>query len=458
MIKKVKYRFASHTDCIATVIGLGYVGLPLANELSKTKKCLLTNKKISRKIIGYDINEKRLSELRNGKDITNEIPHKDLNFSEILFTSEKKIIEDSDIFIVTVPTPILKNKDPDLSFIKKASLLIGKALKCRIANFYNSSKVTLNYPIVVFESTVYPGATTEFCVPIIEKESGLKFNLDFFCGFSPERINPGDSEHKISDIIKVTSGSTKESADWIDKFYGSFIKAGTHKAENIKTAEAAKIIENIQRDVNIGLVNELAILFKKMDIDTLDVLNAARTKWNFIDFKPGLVGGHCIGVDPYYLTYKAKEFDFLPKMILAGRETNDSIPKWIFNTMNAEINKRNIEHKKLNILILGITFKENCPDLRNSRVIDIIKILQKHQIKFDIYDPFIDPKDFKEKFNIDILDKLTLSEKYSLILVAVAHRQFKVLGKDYLKKILSRDGFIFDIKGIFDKDHNVIRI
>ena len=445
-------------NCTVAVIGLGYVGLPLAIELSKKQKCHLSSKYLKRKIIGFDINKERLEELKIGFDRTNEISKKALletNFHYL--TNEISSIAIADVFIITVPTPIDDFKKPDLRSIKQASISVAKALKLRIK--YKKKTV----PIVIYESTVYPGTTEEICIPILEKESELKCNSlhdynSFVCGYSPERINPGDKKHSIRDVVKVTSGSNPNAAKWIDNFYGSIIKAGTFPTKDIKTAEAAKIIENTQRDINIALVNELAIIFNLLNIDTLDVLQAASTKWNFLSFKPGLVGGHCIGVDPYYLTYKAQSVGYSPEILIAGRKLNDSMSIWVADQLILEMSKRKIPIINSRVLILGFTFKENCNDIRNTKVYEIIKMLEKHNLNVDTIDPWVDSKETKNVYKINISNNLKTKKKYNAIICTLAHKEFVKLKKYEWEKMIYQDGIIFDLKGIVPKSLNPIRI
>ncbi len=403
------------------IIGLGYVGLPLAVEFGKKFET-----------VGFDINKERIEELEKGYDRTLEVDSENLKSAKKLsFTTKLEDIKDANIYIVTVPTPIDSFKRPDLTPLLKASETVGKVLK--------------KGDIVIYESTVYPGATEEDCVPILEKFSGLKFNKDFFCGYSPERINPGDKEHTVTKIKKVTSGSTPEVAKEVDELYKSIIEAGTHLAPSIKVAEAAKVIENAQRDINIAFVNELAMIFNKMGIDTNAVLEAAATKWNFLKFKPGLVGGHCIGVDPYYLTHKAQQLGYNPEIILAGRRLNDNMGIFVANQVVKLMIKKGKRIEGAKILVLGITFKENCPDIRNSRVIDVINELKDFGCNVDVYDPWADKEEVKEEYGIDLLtkeDNIDLS-KYDAIVVAVAHDEFKKMD---IKK--SDNQVIYDIKGI----------
>ena len=445
-------------NCTVAIIGLGYVGLPLAIELSKKQKCYVSGNNLERKIIGFDINQIRLKELEIGLDRTNEISKKQLleaNF--YCLTNKIASIAIADVFIITVPTPIDSLKKPDLRLIKKASKSVAKALKLR----RKYKKETI--PIVIYESTVYPGTTEEICIPLIEKESQLHCNSSqdlngFACGYSPERINPGDKKHSIRDIVKVTSGSNPDAAKWINNFYGSIIKAGTFSTKDIKTAEAAKIIENTQRDINIALVNELAIIFKLLNIDTLDVLEAASTKWNFLSFKPGLVGGHCIGVDPYYLTYKAQSIGYSPEILIAGRKLNDAMSTWVANQLIHEMSERNIPIINSKVLILGFTFKENCHDIRNTKVYEIIKILKKHNLNVDIIDPWVDSEETKKVYKIDISNILKTKKKYNAIICTLAHREFLRLKKSEWEEMIYKDGIIFDLKGIVPKSLNPIRI
>jgi len=413
-------------DISIAIIGLGYVGLPLAIEFGKKYPT-----------IGFDINTKRIDELKSGRDHTLEVTLENLTSAKQLsYSSDIKDISTCNYFIITVPTPIDKNKRPDLFPLLSASETVGKVLK--------------NGDIVIYESTVYPGATEEECVPVLEKHSGLKFNINFYCGYSPERINPGDKVHTVTKIRKVTSGSTVEVAKKVDFLYNSIIEAGTFCASSIRIAEAAKVIENSQRDINIAFVNELALIFNKLGIDTSEVLEAAGTKWNFLNFKPGLVGGHCIGVDPYYLTFKAQEAGYHPEIILAGRRLNDNMGIYVSQqVVKMMINK---DHKILNsnVLILGITFKENCPDIRNSRVIDIVHEMTAFGCKVDVFDPWADKEDVKHEYKINIYteEKEISVKKYDAIILAVAHDQFLKMD---LKNVCKTDGLIYDIKGCLDK-------
>lgn len=398
------------------VIGLGYVGLPLAVEFGK-----------KRKVIGYDINSSRVDELKAGYDRTNEVTNEELREAQYLTYADKlEEIRDAHIYIVTVPTPIDEYKKPDLTPLEKSSAAIGSILE--------------KGDIVIYESTVFPGCTEEVCVPILERESALKFNVDFYCGYSPERINPGDKEHRVSTIKKVTSGSTLAVAEEVDQLYQEIIIAGTHKASSIKVAEAAKVIENAQRDLNIAFVNELSKIFHKMDIDTHEVLEAAGTKWNFLPFKPGLVGGHCIGVDPYYLTYKAESLGYNPQVILAGRRINDGMGAYIANRVMKLLTKEGSAHGA-KILVLGITFKEDCPDIRNSRVIDVIRELSDYGVDLEVYDPHADPVEVVEEYGLDLIPKI--GSGYNAVIHAVKHKEFEVIDWASIKR---ENTVIFDVK------------
>jgi UDP-N-acetyl-D-galactosamine dehydrogenase len=400
------------------IIGLGYVGLPLAVEFGKKYS-----------VLGFDINKDRIAELGNGYDRTLEVDEANLKSSANLsFSCDKADLKSCNIFIVTVPTPVDEHKRPDLTPLVKASETVGTALT--------------KGDIVIYESTVYPGCTEEECVPVLEKISGLKFNEDFFCGYSPERINPGDKEHTVTKILKVTSGSTPEIADRVDALYASIITAGTYKAASIKVAEAAKVIENSQRDINIAFVNELSLIFNKMGIDTLDVLEAAGTKWNFLPFRPGLVGGHCIGVDPYYLTFKAESLGYHPEVILAGRRINDNMGAYVAKEVVKLLIKKSHKVDGAKVLVLGITFKENCPDIRNSRVIDVISELKDFGCNVDIYDPWADENEVKHEYGVSLTKEP--KDKYDAVVLAVAHKEFKAIN---IESLIRQDGVIYDIKG-----------
>ncbi len=421
------------------IIGLGYVGLPLAVAFASKYQ-----------VVGFDINTGRVGDLRKGIDDTLEVASELLN--EVLvdktgqtglyISNQLDDIAGCNVYIVTVPTPIDKHKIPDLTPLYKASESVGKVLQ--------------KGDIVIYESTVYPGATEDDCVPILEKTSGLQFNQDFYAGYSPERINPGDKKHTVTKILKVTSGSTPEIAEEIDQLYKSIITAGTHKATSIKVAEAAKVIENSQRDINIAFVNELSKIFRLMDIDTLEVLEAAGTKWNFLPFRPGLVGGHCIGIDPYYLAHKAKEYDYNPEIILAGRRLNDSMGKFVAQETIKMMLKKGKEVKNANVLVLGITFKENCPDIRNSRAIDVVRELQDYQLNVDVYDPWASPDEVQAEYGLDLISKIeNTSTKYDAVLAVVAHNEFKDLD---LQKYTNEDALIYDVKAIYPKDKSDLRL
>ena len=411
------------------IIGLGYVGLPLAVEFGKILE-----------VIGFDINEARIAELREGFDRTLEVDKQGLAAaSKLSFSSNIQDLSDANYFIITVPTPVDQYKKPDLMPLIKASETVGKSLK--------------KGDVVIYESTVYPGCTEEDCVPVLEKFSGLKFNVDFFCGYSPERINPGDKQHRLPNIKKVTSGSTPEIAEMVDQLYKKIIKAGTHKASSIKVAEAAKVIENSQRDINIAFVNELALIFERMGIDTHEVLEAAGTKWNFLPYKPGLVGGHCIGVDPYYLTYKADSLGYYPQVILAGRRINDNMGIHIANRVIKLMTQNDLPVRKSKILVLGITFKENCPDIRNSRAIDVIRELQSFGADVEVYDPHADANEVKHEYDLSLTKEL--NKKYSAIVLAVSHDQFKTLNWPLIR---NSNTIIYDVKGFLDKSSVTARL
>ena len=445
-------KLPSLENCKICIIGLGYVGLPLAIEFSKVKKCLQTNKTLKREIIGFDLNKRRVEELISGTDSTKEIDETDKKeLNSIKFFSDSDANINADVFIISVPTPIDKNNNPDLSLLKSATRSVANFIKKR----KNDSS-----PILILESTVYPGTTENICVPIIEKITGYKLNKDFYCGYSPERINPGDKNHRLTSIVKVTSGSDSETANWINDLYGSIIKAGTYKANSIQVAEAAKVIENTQRDLNIALVNEIAKICNILNIDTLDVLNAAESKWNFLPFRPGLVGGHCISVDPYYLTYIAKKHGYDTDIVLAGRNLNDGMSEWIVKQIILEVDSKNIDMSKAKILLLGITFKENCPDIRNSKILDVIKILNQGNKIPHIYDPFeIDKNKLNDiKFIHLSSSPFEQDNKYDIVIVSTAHDEFKNINSKNWEKILEINNIIYDLKGIVPRDLNPLRI
>ena len=415
------------------VIGLGYVGLPLAVEFGKT-----------RSVIGFDINAARIAELKSGEDATLEVSSEELGAAQNLtFSSDTADLKDCDTYIVTVPTPIDEHNRPDLSPLLRASETIGQVLK--------------SGDVVIYESTVYPGATEEDCIPVLERVSGLAFNADFFAGYSPERINPGDKTHRLSNICKVTSGSTPEVADVVDGLYASIISAGTHKAPSIRVAEAAKVIENTQRDLNIALINELAIIFNRLDIDTEAVLKAAGTKWNFLPFRPGLVGGHCIGVDPYYLTHKAQAIGYHPEIILAGRRLNDGMGSYVVSQLVKAMTKKRIQVNGAKVLVMGLAFKENCPDLRNTRVVDVIEELKDYNVDVDVYDPWVDAMEAKAEYGIDPISSPS-EGAYDAVILAVAHDTFKNLGLASIRNLGKPDHLVYDLKYVFNEGETDLRL
>ena len=415
------------------IIGLGYVGLPLAVEFGKKYPT-----------IGYDINRHRIAELREGLDSTLEVDAQELaSATRLSYSTDVEDLRRATVYIVTVPTPVDSHRRPDLLPLKSASEMLGKIIK--------------RGDIVVYESTVYPGATEEYCVPVIESISGLKYNTDFFAAYSPERINPGDKQHRLTNIVKVTSGSTPETADYVDALYGSIIAAGTHKASSIKVAEAAKVIENTQRDLNVALMNELAIIFQKMGIDTEDVLKAAGTKWNFLPFVPGLVGGHCIGVDPYYLTYKAEELGYHPQVILAGRRINDNMGGYVVGQLIKKMIKHRIQVENAKVLVMGLAFKENCPDLRNTKVVDSINALKKYNVNVDVYDPWVNAEAARHEYGITPIEA-PQPDQYDAIILAVAHRQFKQMGAEGLRRLGKKNHVLFDLKYVLPKADADIRL
>jgi len=410
--------------CRIAVVGLGYVGLPLAVEFGKRFETL-----------GFDVKPARIAQLRAGRDTTLEVTREELKSArQLSFTTELAELKRCRVFIVTVPTPIDEYKRPDLTPLIRASETVGKVLR--------------RGSVVIYESTVYPGCTEEVCVPILERESGLKFNQDFFAGYSPERINPGDKEHRLPTIRKVTSGSTPETAEFVDKLYSAIVKAGTHRASSIRVAEAAKVIENTQRDVNIALINELALIFNRLGIDTEEVLAAAGSKWNFLPFKPGLVGGHCIGVDPYYLTHKAQEIGYHPEMILAGRRLNDNMALYVAGQIMQRMAAKRIHVKGARVLVLGVTFKENCPDVRNSKVIDVVRELAKHGARVDLYDPWADAAEVRHEYRLK-LTREPNKKYYDVAVLAVAHREFRELGARGVRRLCRRPHVLYDIKHLF---------
>ncbi|NYT35732.1 Vi polysaccharide biosynthesis UDP-N-acetylglucosamine C-6 dehydrogenase TviB [Allopusillimonas soli] len=420
-------------DVKLAIVGLGYVGLPLAVEFGK-----------KRSVLGFDINTRRIAELKEGKDHTLEVSSEELAEAKQLdFSSEHEALAQANVFIVTVPTPIDEYKQPDLTPLIRASETIGKILK--------------RGDIVIYESTVYPGATEEDCVPVLERVSGLRFNEDFYAGYSPERINPGDKEHRVSTIKKVTSGSTPEVADLVNALYSQIIVAGTHKAPSIRVAEAAKVIENTQRDVNIALINELALIFNRMGIDTQAVLEAAGTKWNFLPFRPGLVGGHCIGVDPYYLTHKAQSIGYHPEIILAGRRLNDSMGGYVVSQLVKAMTKRRIQVQGSKVLVMGLAFKENCPDLRNTRVVDIVRELGEYNIAVDVFDPWVDTEEARHEYGITPISKPEAGT-YDGIVLAVSHKQFVDMGVKAIRALGKPEHVLYDLKYALAADESDLRL
>ena len=419
---------------LIAIIGLGYVGLPLAVEFGK-----------KRAVIGFDIDANRISELQKGHDRTLECSDEEVFDAKYLrFSSNHNDLKTAQFFIVTVPTPVDAARRPDLTPLIKASQTVSRVLK--------------KGDIVVFESTVYPGATEEVCVPVLEQGSGLKFNVDFYCGYSPERINPGDKSHRLPSILKITSGSTPDIANEVNAVYGEIITAGTHKASSIRVAEAAKVIENTQRDVNIALMNELSLIFNRLGIDTLEVLEAAGTKWNFLPFRPGLVGGHCIGVDPYYLTHKAQELGYHPEVILAGRRINDNMAVHVADETVKLMLRKGHPVLNSNILILGLTFKENCPDLRNTKVVDIVRALHSYSAKVDVYDPWIDVEEAKHEYGLQCLNDWPAEGQYSAIILAVGHSQFLQMGANGIRAFGASDAVLFDVKSILPRSASDARL
>lgn len=420
-------------DIKLAVIGLGYVGLPLAVEFGR-----------KRPVVGFDINQQRINELKNGNDLTLETTPEELAAAKHLtFTTHVESLRSCNCYIVTVPTPIDDYKRPDLTPLIRASETVGKVLK--------------KGDIVIYESTVYPGCTEEDCVPVLERVSGLKFNRDFYCGYSPERINPGDKEHRVTNIKKVTSGSTPEIADLIDSLYNEIITVGTHKAESIKVAEAAKVIENTQRDVNIALINELALIFNKMEIDTEAVLKAAGSKWNFLPFRPGLVGGHCIGVDPYYLTHKAQAIGHHPEIILAGRRLNDSMGVYVVAQLVKAMTKKRLQVEGAKVLVMGLAFKENCPDLRNTRIVDVVAELEDYNCEVDVYDPWVDAVGAQQAYGVTPI-KTPEPGSYDAIVLAVAHQQFKDMGASAIRALGKPGAVLYDLKYVLNPQESDLRL
>jgi len=415
------------------IIGLGYVGLPLAVEFGKHYPTL-----------GFDINKARVAELQQGVDHTLEVSSAELaEAGQLSYSCELEQLRRANVFIVTVPTPIDQHRQPDLTPLIKASETLGKVIKAG--------------DVVIYESTVYPGATEEDCIPVIERVSGLKYNVDFFAGYSPERINPGDKEHRVTTIKKVTSGSTPEIAEFVDSLYRSIITAGTYKASSIRVAEAAKVIENTQRDLNIALINELAVIFNKLGIDTEEVLLAAGTKWNFLPFRPGLVGGHCIGVDPYYLTHKAQAIGYHPEVILAGRRINDSMGRYVVSELVKAMVKRRIHVAGAKVLVLGLTFKENCPDIRNTKVVDILAELKEYGVEADVFDPWVDAAEAQHEYGLQLI-KQPQQGTYDAVILAVGHNEFRRLGAAGIKALTNASGIVYDLKYVLSAADSDLRL
>ncbi len=423
----------SLSDAKIAIIGLGYVGLPLAVEFGKKYQTL-----------GFDINQARIDELKSGTDNTLEVSDEELSATkDLIFSCTVEELKNSNIYIITVPTPIDEHKQPDLTPLVKASEMLGK--------------VVSKGDILIYESTVYPGATEETCIPAVERVSGLTFNQDFYAGYSPERINPGDKEHRVTNILKVTSGSTPEIATIVDDLYSSIIIAGTHKASSIKVAEAAKVIENTQRDVNIALINELSIIFNKLNIDTLEVLEAAGTKWNFLPFRPGLVGGHCIGVDPYYLTHKAQSVGYHPEMILAGRRLNDGMGAYVVSQLVKNMLHKRIQVEGAKVLVMGLTFKENCPDLRNTKIVDVVSELKEYNMQVDITDPWCSSEEAGHEYGLSLTSEPKL-DSYDAIILAVSHNEFKALGVESIRALGKENHVLYDLKYVLPKDSVDMRL
>ena len=414
------------------ILGLGYVGLPLAVEFSKQFQ-----------VIGFDVSEKRIQDLKLGRDSTGEVQGKFLNAGNLSFTSDQSLLSQCNCFIITVPTPVDLHKQPDFQPLIIASEIVGRALKKNC--------------LVIYESTVYPGATEERCVPVLEKSSGLMLNDDFWVGYSPERINPGDKLHRLVDIKKITSGSNSDAAELVDALYKKIIRAGTHRAESIKIAEAAKVVENTQRDLNIALMNELAIIFNRLDIDTEAVLQAAATKWNFMPFRPGLVGGHCIGVDPYYLTHKGQAIGCHPEIILAGRRLNDGMGAYVASQLVKLMMKKGLQVRNSRVLLLGLSFKENCPDIRNTRVVDVIAELKDFECKVDVYDPWVVSEEALSEYGVSLVETLDTG-RYDAIAILVGHEQFKVMGPKNIHELGKENHVLFDVKSIFSKELSDLRL
>ncbi len=454
-LDKYENEYRIFSQCFIAVVGLGYVGLPLLTTFAKTRSCVFTNKPLNRKVIGFDTNQSRVNELNNHQDKTNSVAKKEIEecINNFIFTSNKDEIRKANIFIITVPTPINENKDPDLTFIKKATEIVGETIN---KNFLEQKNSNIK-PLIIYESTFYPGVTDDICIPIIEKITNKKINQDFLVGYSPERINPGDKKNTLTSIIKVTSGSNEEASRNVDYLYKSIIEAGTHNTSSIKIAEASKVIENTQRDLNIAFVNELSMIFKALNISTLEVLEAAKTKWNFLDFSPGLVGGHCIGIDPYYLKYKSKQMGVSPRLVSSGRQINNAMPKWIVDQLVIEMAKRRQIIGGTKVLILGYSYKENCRDHRNSRVFDMINALKVYGLEYEIVDPYVDSEACKRDYDIEILKEIP-DYTYSAVIAAVGHDVFKSITSRNWEKMISNNAIIFDIKGICPNHLPVVKI
>ena len=447
-------------NCFVAVIGAGYIGLPLSIKFAEVKKSYIDNVLNNRKVLCFDIDSERINNLKKGFDITREVKEKELlNKENLFFTDNPRDLCSAEVFIVAVPTPINDDKTPNLYSLKEATKCIAKVI---LEKRINNPKDNIT-PIIIYESTVYPGATEEICVPIIEKITGLKYNdlstdRGFALGYSPERANPGDKENTIDSITKITSGSQPKIAEWVNNLYGSIIKAGTHKVSSIRVGEAAKIIENVQRDVNIALMNEFSMFFSKLDLDTHEILQAAYTKWNFLRFEPGLVGGHCIGIDPYYLIHKAKELSFSPKLTTLSREINEYTLEWIFERLLNEAKRKKINIENSKILLLGITFKENCPDLRNSKSIELLKKLISKKAQCDVFEPNVNNETIKRKYGINSLEKIPENGNYDILIGAVKHNEFLGMNSDSWLKLLKKNHLVLDIKNIIPKSIKAIRI
>jgi len=453
VVKNINKELPINFECKISIIGLGYVGLPLALEFARTDVCKKTGNKIKREVLGFDIDDIRINQLKKGYDSTLELDDEDIkSLNKIQFTNNVDDIYRSDVFIVTVPTPIDSQKIPDLKPLISASKIISNCLiKAKDNNVFEKRK------IIIFESTVYPGATEEICIPLIERNTKLRKNIEFGYGYSPERINPGDKDHRLTKIKKVTSGSNDETRQWVDNLYGSIIEAGTFSVSSVKCAEAAKIIENTQRDLNIALINELALIFNKMDLNTREILDAAATKWNFIKLFPGLVGGHCIGVDPYYLTYKARQIGYSPNVILSGRRINDSMGTQVAKILLKEMVKRAININTAKVLIMGFSFKKDCADFRNTGVINVVKELKEFSCDVSVYDPLVDKDKVFDIYNLKIIDKLPI-KKFNAVLIAVGHSLFKDLGIDAIKSYCEENMVILDLNYLFKEDDCVINL